>query len=191
MADDLSEQNISNKELGNPGVKRRDFLYVATGTIGVAAVAGSIWPLIDAMNPAADVRALAVVEVDLASIPLGGRITVQWAQKPIFIEYRTEEQIANAMVDNNNMDLIDPALDSERAQRAQWLIQIGICTHLGCIPKGQLPSDLKGEWGGWFCVCHGSVYDAAGRIRKGPAPRNLDLPPYDFITDTLLRIGKV
>jgi len=189
MPDILNDQPISSNEKNIPDPKRRDFLYVATGTLGVVAVAGSFWPLIDAMNPAADIRALAKVEVDLASIPVGARITVQWAQKPIFIDHRSERQIANAMVDDSNMGLIDPALDSERAQRAQWLVQIGICTHLGCIPKGQSPGDLRGDWNGWYCACHGSVYDAAGRVRKGPAPRNLDLPPYSFISDTLLQLG--
>ena len=189
MSEIIKGSSISSNELNTRGRKRRDFLYVATGTVGVVAVAGSVWPLIDAMNPAADIRALAKVEVDLTSIPIGARITVQWAQKPIFIDHRTETQIANAMVDDNNMDLIDPAKDSARAQRSEWLVQIGICTHLGCIPKGQLPGDLRGEWNGWFCVCHGSVYDGAGRVRKGPAPRNLDLPPYSFISDTLLQLG--
>jgi len=189
MPDILNDRSISNNEMNTPGMKRRDFLYIATGSLGVVAASGSVWPLIDAMNPGADIRSLAKVEVDLASISVGARITVQWAQKPIFIDHRSEQQIANAMTDDNNMNLIDPALDSERAQRAEWLVQIGICTHLGCVPKGQSPGDLRGKWNGWFCVCHGSVYDAAGRVRKGPAPRNLDLPPYSFISDTLLRIG--
>jgi len=152
------------------------------------AVGGAVWPLIDIMNPSADIRALASVEVSLKDIPVGARITVKWAQKPIFIDHRTSELISRARADDN-ANLIDPALDSERAQRAEWLIQIGICTHLGCIPKGQKPGDPVGKYGGWFCVCHGSVYDTAGRVRKGPAPRNLDLPPYEFVTDTLVKIG--
>ncbi len=189
MSDISADLPPRGDKLTASGKKRRDFLYVATGTLGAVAAAGSIWPLVDTMNPAADVRALAKIEVDLSSIPRGARITVQWAQKPIFIDHRTERQIANSIADDNNPDLIDPALDSERVQRAEWLVQIGICTHLGCIPGGQEPGDLRGDWDGWYCACHGSVYDGAGRVRKGPAPRNLDLPPYQFLSDTLLQIG--
>ena len=112
-----------------------------------------------------------------------------WRGRPVFIDRRTPERIARARADDANPDLIDPATDAERAQRAEWLIVIGVCTHLGCIPQGQKPGEPTGEWGGWFCSCHGSVYDSAGRIRRGPAPRNLDLPPYRFLDDTLVRIG--
>lgn len=174
---------------GGKAPTRRDFLYLATGSVAVVATGAAIWPLIDNMNPTADVMALSVIEVDLQDIPLGARITVMWSQRPIFIDHRTPERIALARVDDNNMSLIDPALDSARAQRAEWLVQIGICTHLGCIPLGQKEGDPTGDWSGWYCPCHGSVYDAAGRVRKGPAPRNLDLPPYEFLTDNLVRIG--
>jgi len=187
-------KTVSELPAGGPGpegktIERRDFLFYATGSVAAIATGAAVWPLIDNMNPSASVRALSVVDVDLKDIPLGGRITVQWAQRPIFIDHRTPELIAAARVDDNNMSLIDPALDSARAQRAEWLIQIGICTHLGCIPLGQKEGDPTGQWGGWFCPCHGSVYDAAGRIRKGPAPRNLDLPPYKFLSDTRVQIG--
>lgn len=184
----------TNPPTGTPGptpkdTPRRDFLYVATGSAIAVATGAAIWPLIDSMNPSADVLALAEIDVDLQDVQPGSRITVTWNKKPVFIDRRTPERIALAQADDNNPSLIDPATDAERAQRAEWLIQIGICTHLGCIPLGQEPGDPTGEWEGWFCVCHGSVYDSAGRIRRGPAPRNLDLPPYEFITDTLLRIG--
>jgi ubiquinol-cytochrome c reductase iron-sulfur subunit len=168
---------------------RRDFLFYTTAAAGAVVTGAAVWPLVNAMNPSADVLALAVVDVDLEGVAPGARITATWNKKPIFIDRRTPERIALAQVDDNNISLTDPATDAERAQRAEWLIQIGICTHLGCIPLGQESGDPTGEWQGWFCVCHGSVYDSAGRIRRGPAPRNLDLPPYKFITDTLVRIG--
>ena len=168
---------------------RRDFLYYATAAAGAVVTGAAVWPVLDSMNPSADVLALAVVDVDLEGVAAGTRITATWNRKPIFIDRRTPERIALAQADDNDMSLLDPATDGERAQRAEWLIQIGICTHLGCIPLGQEPGEPTGEWQGWFCVCHGSVYDSAGRIRRGPAPRNLDLPPYEFITDTLVRIG--
>ena len=167
---------------------RRDFLYLATGTMAVAGTGLAIWPLIDSMNPAADVRAMQMVEVDLAPMQLGQRISVKWQGKPVFINYRTPEEIARAKADDT-AELIDPALDSTRVQREEWLIAIGICTHLGCVPLGQRAGDPRGKYGGYFCACHGSLYDLAGRVRKGPAPRNLDLPPYVFLEDALIRIG--
>ena len=174
---------------GTPDNDRRDFLYVATGAAGAVAAGAAAWPLIDAMNPSAEVQALSQIEVDLAEVLPGARLTVTWRGRPVFIDRRTPERIARARADDDNPDLIDPATDAERAQRAEWLIVIGVCTHLGCIPQGQKPGEPTGEWGGWFCSCHGSVYDSAGRIRRGPAPRNLDLPPYRFLDDTMVRIG--
>lgn len=168
---------------------RRDFLYFATAATGAVATAAGVWSLADSMNPSADVEAFSTVEVDLSDVAPGARITVKWNGRPVFIDHRTESRIAAARADDTNTSLIDPATDAERAQRAEWLVQIGVCTHLGCIPLGQAESDPRGDWGGWFCVCHGSVYDSAGRIRRGPAPRNLDLPPYEFVSDTVLRIG--
>lgn len=176
------------QEPDDVSLQRRDFLYYATAGTAAVATGAAIWPLIDSMNPSADVAALSIVEVDLAGIPLGARITVKWHGKPIFIDHRTKHRIEEARADDHS-PLPDPATDAQRAQRPEWLVQIGICTHLGCIPLGQNPGDPKGQWDGWFCPCHGSVYDTAGRIRKGPAPRNLDLPPYRFISDTLVRIG--
>jgi len=167
---------------------RRDFLYYATAGVGAVATGAAVWPLVNSMNPSADVTAMSSIEVDLDGIEVGARVTFKWQGKPVFIDRRTEEQIALARADDGT-DMIDPATDAEMAQRPEWLVVIGICTHLGCVPLGQNSGDPLGEWDGWFCPCHGSHYDTAGRIRKGPAPRNLDLPPYAFLTDTLLRIG--
>ncbi len=185
MATDTDIQAPSPQGSGS----RRDFLYYATAAAGAVATGAAVWPLINAMNPSADVKALANIEVDVSDVPLGARITLTWAQRPIFIDHRTEERIALARADDDNPDLIDPATDAERAQRPEWLVVIGVCTHLGCIPLGQKEGDPTGKWKGWFCVCHGSIYDTAGRVRRGPAPRNLDLPPYEFKTDTIIRIG--
>jgi ubiquinol-cytochrome c reductase iron-sulfur subunit len=171
------------------GPARRDFLYYATAGTGTVATGAAVWPLVNSMNPSADVLALSEVDVDLEGIETGMRITVKWHGKPVFINRRTQEEINLALEDDNSPDLIDPARDADRAERPEWLIVIGICTHLGCVPLGQNSGDPRGDWQGWFCPCHGSHYDTAGRIRKGPAPRNLDLPPYIFKTDTLVRIG--
>jgi ubiquinol-cytochrome c reductase iron-sulfur subunit len=183
--------NVMSKKVEMPEratAARRDFLYVATASTGAVAVGATIWPLIDALNPTADVSALSSIEVDLDGVDIGTRITVKWHGKPVFIDHRTDNQIALARTDDA-APMPDPASDAERAANPEWLIVIGVCTHLGCIPLGQNDSDPKGNWKGWFCPCHGSHYDTAGRIRKGPAPRNLDLPPYEFITDTLVNIG--
>jgi ubiquinol-cytochrome c reductase iron-sulfur subunit len=170
------------------GVKRRDFLYLSAVALGGMGTAAVIWPLIDSMNPAADVLALSSIEVDLAPIQLGQRITVKWRSQPVFIDHRTPDEIKKAgAVDIS--ELRDPQTDASRVQKPEWLVMVGICTHLGCIPLGQKPSDPRGEWGGWFCPCHGSQYDTSGRIRKGPAPRNLAVPEYKFLSDHTVRIG--
>jgi ubiquinol-cytochrome c reductase iron-sulfur subunit len=166
---------------------RRDFLYVATGSMGAVTLGASIWPLIDALNPSADVLSLSSVEIDLSGVQTGQRITIKWRGRPVFIYRRSEAEISAARADDT-ADLRDPEPDSARVQRPEWLVVIGICTHLGCVPSGQGGQSV-GNWGGWFCPCHGSHYDLSGRIRKGPAPRNLDIPPYAFLDDTLLRIG--
>jgi len=183
-------------------VSRRDFIHIAAAAFtGVGAVA-AIWPLIDQMNPDASALSLASVEIDLAPVQPGQAITIMWRGKPVFIRNRTEAEVTAAK-DVKLDELRDPyarvldkpedtpATDAERTKQGHenWLIAIGICTHLGCIPKGQRPGDARGEWGGWFCPCHGSHYDTAARIRKGPAPRNLDIPPYSFLTDTKIKIG--
>ncbi len=170
------------------GETRRDFIYLLAGaTAGVGALA-AVWPLIDSMNPSAEVLALSTIEVDLAPIELGQRVTVVWQGKPVFVDHRTERQIAAAQ-DVDLAELPHPEPDEERAQKPEWLIMIGICTHLGCIPKGQKTGDPTGEYGGWLCVCHGSQYDTSGRIRKGPAPRNLEIPPYAYLEDSKIQIG--
>ena len=171
------------------GETRRDFLYLAAGAMGAVGTGAIAWPLIDSMNPSAEALALASTEVDLEPIEEGQRITVTWRKQPVFIDHRTSEQIQSAQ--EVAMDeLIDPQSDEARVQKAEWLIMVGVCTHLGCIPLGQKPGQDRGEFGGWFCPCHGSHYDTSGRIRKGPAPRNLDVPPYYFSTDTQVVIGE-
>jgi len=167
---------------------RRDFLYLATGAMGAVGTAIALWPLIDSMNPSADVLAVASTEVDLAPVAPGQRITVQWRGRPVFIDRRTPERIAQAQADDTAR-LPDPEPDAVRVQRTEWLVVVGICTHLGCVPLGQRSADPLGEFGGWFCPCHGSHYDTSGRIRRGPAPRNLDVPPYVFLSDAMIRIG--
>ena len=165
------------------GGNRRDFLYVATGTLGAVGVAAASWPFIHQMNPSAAVLALASTEVDLSAIEQGQAITVIWRGKPVFIRHRTAKEISQAQ-DTSLEALPDPQADSERVQKAEWLILVGVCTHLGCVPLSH-----TGEYEGWFCPCHGSHYDTSGRIRKGPAPANLAVPEYVFIDDLKVRIG--
>ncbi|NVK18638.1 MAG: ubiquinol-cytochrome c reductase iron-sulfur subunit [Methylocystaceae bacterium] len=184
MADTAT--NVEKKTEG--GESRRDFLLLATSAVGAAGVAGAVWPFVDSMNPAADVLALSTTEVDISQIEEGQSITVVWRGKPVFVRYRTAEEIEQAKQDDT-AKLIDVQKDEDRVQKTEWLILIGICTHLGCVPLGQKPSDPRGEFGGWFCPCHGSHYDTSGRIRKGPAPRNLDVPPYAFLDDEHVLIG--
>ena len=167
---------------------RRDFLYIATGAAGAFAAGGVLWPIVQSMGPSASTRGQSSVEVDLEGLEPGQRITVIWQEKPVFIDYRTAEQIEMARLDDDAR-LIDPATDAERTTRPEWLVVVGLCTHLGCIPLGQKPDDPHGAWGGWACPCHGSQFDTSGRVRKGPAPTNLAVSPYTFTTDTLLRIG--
>lgn len=168
---------------------RRDFLYVATGAFASVGGVTSVWPLIDSMNPSADTLALGATELDLAAIEQGQRVTVKWRGQPVFVVYRTERQITRARADDHNPTLIDPAADASRIERPEWLIIVGICTHLGCVPLGQREGDPLGDWGGWFCPCHGSVYDMSGRVRRGPAPLNLVVPRYTFIEEARVRIG--
>lgn len=174
---------------GGEGASRRDFLYLATGAVGAVGVAAAVWPFIDSMNPAADTLALASIDVDLKAIAPGQSITVTWRGKPVFIRHRTEAEIAKAKTDDAAADLREVQADATRVQKPEWLVLIGICTHLGCVPLGQKPTDPRGEFGGWFCPCHGSHYDTSGRIRKGPAPLNLKVPPYAFTGDAAIRLG--
>jgi ubiquinol-cytochrome c reductase iron-sulfur subunit len=162
---------------------RRDFLYLATGAFAAVGAANVVWPLIDQMNPDASVKALASIEIDLSAIDIGQSITVSWRGKPVFIRRRTQDEIAEAR--SIAFDTLpDPQGDETRVTKEEWLVMVGICTHLGCVPLGQ-----SGDFNGWFCPCHGSHYDTSGRIRKGPAPKNLEIPPYEFVGDTRIKIG--
>jgi ubiquinol-cytochrome c reductase iron-sulfur subunit len=170
------------------GETRRDFLYLAAAGMGAVGAACVAWPLINSMNPSAEVLALASTEVDLSPIEVGQRVTVTWRGNPVFIDHRTPEQIATAEAVELDA-LIDPQADADRVVSPEWLVVIGVCTHLGCVPLGQKAGQDRGEFGGWFCPCHGSHYDTSGRIRKGPAPLNLPVPPYEFTGDTSIVIG--
>jgi ubiquinol-cytochrome c reductase iron-sulfur subunit len=167
---------------------RRDFLTLTATALASIGAASALWPLISSINPAKDVLAQATTEVDLAPIQLGQRVTVVWRGKPVWIDRRPAEEIKKA-AEVDLSELRDPQPDAERVQKPEWLVLVGICTHLGCIPLGQKPTDERGAWGGWFCPCHGSVYDTSGRVRQGPAPLNLAVPPYAFLSDTKIRIG--
>ena len=170
------------------GETRRDFLYLATTAMGVVGTGVAVWPLLGSLNPAADTLALASIEVDLSPIEVGQRITVTWRGNPVFIDRRTEAQISEAE-DTALGDLPDPEADADRVQNPEWLVLVGVCTHLGCIPLGQKAGQPRGEYAGWFCPCHGSHYDTSGRIRRGPAPDNLPVPEYEFVEDLRIRIG--
>ena len=167
---------------------RRDFIVVATYAMAGLGAASVAWPLIDQMNPAADTLALANIEVDISKIVEGQSITVKWRGKPVFIRHRTPDEITRANATEIN-DLRDPESDKDRAEKPQLLVLVGVCTHLGCVPLGQKSGEVRGEYNGWFCPCHGSHYDTSGRIRKGPAPTNLEIPPYSYLSDTVIRIG--
>ncbi len=176
---------------------RRDFLYYATAGTGAVAVGAAVWPLVNQMNPSADVLALSSIRVDVADLEPGTQMTVKWLGKPVFIRRRTEAEIEKARAvdlddlpnpnaENANLAAGSLATDENRSLggREEWLVMIGVCTHLGCVPLGE-----AGDFGGWFCPCHGSHYDTAGRIRKGPAPRNLDIPIAEFVDDTTIKLG--
>jgi ubiquinol-cytochrome c reductase iron-sulfur subunit len=164
---------------------RRDFVVLTASAVAAVGAAACAWPLVDSLNPAEDVLALSSVEVDLTNIKPGQTIKVMWRGKPVFVTHRTEKQIEEAKAVPMD-DLRDPQTDAERVQKGheQWLIMVAVCTHLGCIPI-----EDKGDYDGYFCPCHGSDYDSAGRIRKGPAPTNLLVPNYRFINDNKIVIG--
>jgi len=176
---------------------RRDFLYYATAGAGAITAGAAVWPLVNQMNPSADVKALSSIRVDISEIEPGTQLTVKWLGKPVFIRRRTEDEISEArsvamddLIDlsarNNNAPELDAA-DENRAldETGEWLVMMGVCTHLGCVPLG----DGAGDFHGWFCPCHGSHYDTSGRIRKGPAPENLPVPVAAFVDDTIIRLG--
>jgi len=175
---------------------RRDFLYVATAATGVVVTGAAVWPLINQMNPSADVQALSSIEVDISGIDVGTQLTVKYLGKPVFIRRRTADEIKAArdldisvLRDQSDRNPNKPHMDASDKNRSldeagEWLVMVGVCTHLGCIPIGE-----AGEYNGWFCPCHGSVYDTSGRIRKGPAPRNLDIPLTSWVDKTTIKLG--
>lgn len=168
---------------------RRDFLALTAASFGAVGGASVAWPFINSMNPAKDTLALSTTEVNLSPIAVGQSITVMWRGKPVFVRHRTEKEI-NEAEDVDVSTLRDPQSDEERVTKPEWLVLVGVCTHLGCVPVGQKDTDPKGDYDGWFCPCHGSHYDSSGRIRKGPAPKNLAVPPYEFASDdSVLKIG--
>ncbi len=187
MADSTAASAV---HAGHPEGTKRDFLKLVAGAGAVIGTGAIAWPLISSMTPSKDVLALSSVDLDISKIEAGSGITVMWRGKPIFVRHRTPAEIKEA-VDVKQDELKDPATDASRVKpgHAEWLVLIGICTHLGCIPTGNKPTDVRGDYGGWFCPCHGSQYDTSGRIRKGPAPANLDVPPYEFTAATKIRIG--
>ncbi|TCP39790.1 ubiquinol-cytochrome c reductase iron-sulfur subunit [Rhodovulum marinum] len=175
---------------------RRDFLYYATAGAGVVTAGAAVWPLVDQMNPSADVQALSSIRVDVSSVAEGQQITVKFLGKPVFIRLRTQEDIELArsiplgdLRDNDSRNPNKPgeATDQNRTmdEDGKWLVMIGVCTHLGCVPIG----NQSGDYGGWFCPCHGSHYDSAGRIRKGPAPENMYIPVASFVDETTIQLG--
>lgn len=184
---------------------RRDFLFYATGGAGVVVTGAAVWPLVNQMNPSADVQALSSIRVDVAGVEPGSQLTVKWRGKPVFIRHRTDTEITAAreqdaqgvegmpdpLARNSNLAPDAPATDANRVMpspegesEGAWLVQMGVCTHLGCVPLGD-----AGEFDGWFCPCHGSHYDLAGRIRKGPAPENLPVPPTEWVDNSTIKLG--
>ncbi|MDF1792665.1 MAG: ubiquinol-cytochrome c reductase iron-sulfur subunit [Thalassobaculaceae bacterium] len=170
------------------GDSRRDFLIISTTAVGAVGAACVAWPFIDQMNPAADTLALASIEFDVSTVAEGQSVTLTWRGKPVFVRHRTPKEIEEAQEVPLD-DLRDPQADSDRVIKPEYLVLVGVCTHLGCVPLGQKVSDPRGDYDGWFCPCHGSHYDSSGRIRRGPAPLNLAVPSYEYISDTVVRIG--
>ena len=183
MADTAVGATTEPEHGGDPS--RRDFIHIAAVAAAAGGGAALVWPFIDQMNPSADTRALASTEFDLTKVAEGQQVTIKWRGKPLFVRNRTKAEIAKAVADDS-ASMKDPATDASRVKpgKDNWLIVGGNCTHLGCVPTFG-----GGEYGGWFCPCHGSVYDTSGRIRKGPAPTNLVVPDYAFLTDTKVKIG--
>ena len=183
-----------------PEPTRRDFLYIATGAVGAVGAAFAAWPFIDQMNPTSAVLAMASIEADISAIAVGQQVVFKWRGHPLFVRRRTPKEIAEAravpvseLIDpvarNANLPDSAPATDANREIKPEWLVLIGVCTHLGCTPTVSTPQVPQGDYGGWLCHCHGSQYDTAGRVRKGPAPQNLAVPPYSFISDTKIKVG--
>lgn len=172
-----------NENINKDKSTRRDFLTTVTATVGAFGVGAAVFPIVSQMNPDSSVKALASIEVDISGVKEGQEITVLWRGKPVFIKRRTKEDILKAR-ETKMTDLKDPQEDKVRVIKEEWLVVIGVCTHLGCVPAGG-----QGEYSGWFCPCHGSHYDTSGRIRKGPAPTNLEVPKYEFVSNDKIKIG--
>jgi ubiquinol-cytochrome c reductase iron-sulfur subunit len=179
---------------------RRDFIHILAGATAAVGGVGVLVPLIHQMNPDASVLALSTKEVDISALEVGQAIKVMWQGKPVFIRRRTAEEIRveeetpiaslkDGDARNANLSGKMPATDADRVIKPEYIVVVGVCTHLGCVPLGTSQGEVRGDYGGWFCPCHGSHYDNAGRVRKGPAPENLPVPPYQFVTDTTIRIG--
>ena len=178
-------KNVNNSSIDE---EKRDFLFITTAGLAIAGGGAFAWSLVDTMNPSKDVLALSTTEVDLSPLEEGQSLTVIWRGKPIFIRHRSKSEIdlaTNVSID----ELPHKESDDVRVKNPKWLVVVGVCSHLGCVPLGQKIGDSKGEFGGWFCPCHGSHYDTSGRIRKGPDPLNLEVPPYQFVSDDIIRIG--
>ena len=170
---------------------KRDFIYIATGAAAAVGAGALVWPFVNQMGPAADTLAAGSIEIDLSKLEEGQQLKMLWRGKPVFVRYRTPAEIAQAEADNTASDLKDPATDDSRLiptpegkLNPKFLVMVGVCTHFGCVPVGE-----AGEFDGWYCPCHGSHYDTSGRIRKGPAPTNLEVPPYVYLTDTTIKVG--
>lgn len=183
-------EDSANAGVEEGGVRRRDFINVAAASFaGVGAVSVAL-PLINQMNPSADVLAEASTEVDLSAIQPGQAIKTIFRKQPLFVRHLTPTEVADA--EKTELGELRDAQSLEertKAGKKQWLVTMGVCTHLGCVPLGAAAGEVKGEFGGYFCPCHGSHYDTAGRIRKGPAPKNLEVPEYSFTSDTAITVG--
>ena len=192
VSDSTFDANASGFEANasGEGVRRRDFIHVATVSFAAVGCGAAVYPLVAQMAPSADVLALSSINLDISSIQPGQAIKAGWRKQPVFVRNLTQSEIAQAR-ETSLADLRDPQTLEERTLpgKENWLITLGVCTHLGCVPLGAGEGEIKGDFGGYFCPCHGSHYDTAARIRKGPAPTNLEVPPYDFISDTVVMIG--
>lgn len=192
----MTDQIVTNPDSGDnaadgeEGVRRRDFIHIAALSVAGVGAAATVYPLVSQMSPSADVLALASIEVDVSTIAPGQAIKTTWRKRPVFIRNLTSEEITAAKNDDKS-EMRDPQTLADRtvAGKENWLVTLGVCTHLGCIPLGAAAGEIKGEYEGYFCPCHGSHYDVAGRIRKGPAPSNLEVPEFSFLSDTVIKIG--
>ena len=186
MSDSSTTHTVTELEDGS----KRDFIFLATGSTAAAGVAALAWPLVAQMGKAADTLAAGSIEIDLSKIALGQQLKMLWRGKPVFVRHRTAAEIKTAE-ETDVSDCPDPQMDSDRLipdtngkLRPEFLVMVGVCTHFGCVPVGE-----SGDFEGWYCPCHGSHYDTSGRIRKGPAPKNMEIPPYEFISENVIKVG--